>query len=175
MSCLGTAKNAEFRARRYFYLQKALVMLIFVAKRPPEKLYKFLHMDLHTPPLHTVIQMICYEQGVCLLGMIINTFMIIIDHHLSCLRVVPRPSCFALSKMWKSSHARYLVIIIMVLVTVKMTMVVVMVMLGIVEMVVMMMRKIMLKMVTDMLVMMVMVNMMMVMVMTANKAMLNDN
>ena len=30
--------------------------------------------------------------------------------HLSCLRVLPRPSCLALLKMWKSNQARYLVV-----------------------------------------------------------------
>ena len=30
--------------------------------------------------------------------------------HRSCLRVLPRPSCLALLKMWKSNQARYLVV-----------------------------------------------------------------
>ena len=33
-----------------------------------------------------------------------------VDHR-SCLRVLPRPSCLALLKMWKSNQARYLVVL----------------------------------------------------------------
>ena len=33
-----------------------------------------------------------------------------VDHRI-CLRVLPRPSCLALLKMWKSNQARYLVVL----------------------------------------------------------------